>query len=54
MLFFEERGVRSDIVNGDVGVGFEGGVSDSTDGDDNDDDVVMRQVSTILPPSDLI
>ena len=42
------------LLNGDVSVGFEGGVSDSTDGDDNDDDVVMRQVSTIMPPSDLI
>ena len=46
--------MRSEIVNGDVSVGFEGGVSDSTDGDDKDDDVVTRQVSTILPPSDLI
>ena len=46
--------MRSEIVNGDVSVGFEGGVSDSTDGDDNDDDVVMRQGSTIMPPSDLI
>ena len=46
--------MRSEIVYGDVSVGFEGGVSDSTDGDDKDDDVVTRQVSTVMPPSDLI
>ena len=52
--YSERRGVRSEIVYGDVSVGFEGGVSDSTDGDDKDDDVVTRQVSTVMPPSDLI